>query len=349
MTIGQIKIVFSIICIVNIIPFWRTASQNHATDLNISIRCHMKKGFFVYGFLLVVFCLFAVITSYTNGDEHSANTAQSLEGSVLPQLIKSVDLKKDFYFADEKLPLDNFDVLQRLDNELTLNAYRHGQTTLNIKKAARYFPVIEPILKRYNIPDDLKYVAVAESDLENATSSAGAKGFWQFMPAVGKQYGLEITDEVDERYHLEKATEAACKHLASYKKHFGSWSLAVAAYNGGIGRISDALKDQKGKTLYDLNINAETSRYLFRVIALKEILSQPKKYGYYLDETDLYPAWVDFYIVEVDTAIESLSVFAQEKNISYRQLKSYNPWLISTKLTNPKRQVYQIKIPHQKF
>ncbi|NJL74671.1 MAG: lytic transglycosylase domain-containing protein [Saprospiraceae bacterium] len=205
----------------------------------------MKKAFFAYGFLLIVFCFVAVITSYTKGDETSADSTKDLNDRVLPQLVKSVNLNKDYVFAGEALPLDNFDVLQRLDNELTLNAYRHGQTSLNLKKAARYFPIVEPIFKSFGIPDDLKYIAVAESDLENATSPAGAKGFWQFMPAVGKQYGLEINDEIDERYHLEKATEAACKHLASYKRYFGSWTLAVAAYNGGIGRISDVTKGSK--------------------------------------------------------------------------------------------------------
>lgn len=288
-----------------------------------------------------------VFTSYTK-DENVERTS-TVGDKVVPQMIKSVDLDKEFTFAGEAVPINDFDVLQRLDNELTLNTYRHGSTSLNIKKAARYFPIIEKIFQEYNIPDDLKYVSVAESDLSNATSPAGAKGFWQFMPRVAQEYGLEVNKEVDERYHLEKATVAAAKHLQRYKDYFGSWTLATAAYNGGIGRIKKSLESQRAASFYDLNLNQETSRYIFRVLAMKEIMSQPKKFGYYLSEDDLYPVWNDYYVVEMSTAIENLGDFAQDNGISYRQLKAYNPWLLSSKLTNPKRKTYQIKIPYQKF
>ncbi len=297
--------------------------------------------------VIMVLVIAVVFASYTKDEK--TEYSSSVGDKVIPQLIKSVDLNKDFTFAGELVPTKDFDVLQRLDNELTLNTYRHGSTSLNIKKAGRYFPVIEKIFREYNVPDDLKYIAVAESDLSNATSPAGAKGFWQFMPKVAEEYGLEVNQEVDERYHLEKATVAAAKHLQKYKNYFGSWTLAAAAYNGGIGRIKNALEEQHATSFYDLNLNQETSRYVFRVLAMKEIMSQPKKFGYYLDEGDLYPVWNDYYVVEVNTAIESLGNFAQKNGITYRQLKFHNPWLLTSKLTNPKRKTYHFKIPYQKF
>ncbi|MEM8529140.1 MAG: lytic transglycosylase domain-containing protein [Bacteroidota bacterium] len=308
----------------------------------------MKKNFLVYATLGCLLCLVVFFVSSTKGEESIAST-QDLSGKVLPQMIKGVDMKKTYTFAEERIPTENFDVLERLDYELTTNAYRHGKTSINMKRAARYFPIFEPIFKEYGIPDDLKYIAVAESDLSNATSPAGAKGIWQFMPSVGRQYGLEINSEVDERYHLEKATVAAAKHLRSYHRKFKDWTLATAAYNGGIGRIARALDDQRGGTLYDLNLNQETSRYVFRVIAIKEIMENPTKFGYYLDEADLYPKMGDYYIIEVNATIENLADFARDNGISYRQLKQYNPWLRKGKLTNAKRKTYEIKVPYQKF
>ncbi|MEM9886241.1 MAG: lytic transglycosylase domain-containing protein [Bacteroidota bacterium] len=308
----------------------------------------MKKNLLVYAALTFFLSTVVFFVSSTRGEESSI-TNQDLSRGVLPQMVKGVDLKKTYTFAGERIPTENFDVLERLDYELTTNAYRHGKTSINIKRAARYFPIFEPIFKEYGIPDDLKYIAVAESDLSNATSPAGAKGIWQFMSAVGKQYGLEINSEVDERYHLEKATVAAAKHLRSYYRKFNDWTLATAAYNGGIGRISRALDEQRGGKLYDLNLNQETSRYVFRVIAIKEIMEHPSTFGYYLDEDDLYPRMGDYYIIEVNAAIENLADFARDNGISYRQLKQYNPWLRRGKLTNARRKTYEIKIPYQKF
>ncbi|NJK82616.1 MAG: lytic transglycosylase domain-containing protein [Saprospiraceae bacterium] len=305
----------------------------------------MKKKLLLL-FSLVLTSSLVFFISYSKGEVQLGESEQAIEETTIPQMVKSADLSKIFTFAGERIPTEDFDVLQRLDNELTLNIYRHGVTLLNIKKAARFFPVIEQIFKERGIPDDLKYIAVAESDLQNATSPAGAKGFWQIMPAVAEEYGLEVNDEVDERFHLEKSTVAAAKLLQNYKNYFGSWSLAVAAYNGGIGRIKNALQEQRGVSFYDLNVNQETSRYLFRVIAIKEIISNPRKFGYYLNEDDLYPVWNDYYMLQVDSNIENLADFARKNGISYRQLKAYNPWLIATRLTNPKRKVYEIKIPY---
>lgn len=308
----------------------------------------MRKSIIVFASLVVCFSTIALFSSSMKGEENP-NPPKGIGSTILPQMVKSVDMGKDFYFAGERIPIENFDVKERLDYELTTNAYRHGKNSINMKRAARYFPIFEKIFDEYEIPQDLKYIAIAESDLSNATSPAGAKGIWQFMSAVGKEYGLEINSEVDERYHVEKATVAAAKHLKFYHRKFGSWTLATAAYNGGIGRISSALKKQRGGTLYDLNLNQETSRYVFRVIALKEIVENPKKFGYYLDKDDLYPPLNDYYIIEVNSTVENLASFSRDNGISYRQLKQYNPWLRKERLTNARRKTYEIKIPYQKF
>ncbi|MEM8523471.1 MAG: lytic transglycosylase domain-containing protein [Bacteroidota bacterium] len=308
----------------------------------------MRRSIIVFASLVVSFSIIAVFSSSMKGGENP-NPPQEIETTILPQMVKAVDMNKDFYFAGERIPTENHDVKERLDYELTTNAYRHGKNSINMKRAARYFPIFEKVFEEYEIPQDLKYIALAESDLSNATSPAGAKGIWQFMSAVGKEYGLEINSEVDERYHVEKATVAAAKHLRFYHRKFGSWTLATAAYNGGIGRISSSLRKQRGGTLYDLNLNQETSRYVFRVIAFKEILENPKKFGYYLEEDDLYAPLNDYYIIEVNSTVENLADFARDNGISYRQLKRYNPWLRKERLTNARRKTYEIKIPYQKF
>ncbi|MEM9990730.1 MAG: lytic transglycosylase domain-containing protein [Bacteroidota bacterium] len=299
-----------------------------------------------------LFCI-ALASTYTsiNSKDTDPNfsTTTTLKKGVLPQMIKSVDLNKSFDFAGEAVPMKEFDAYERLDRELTSNTYRHGNTSLNLKKAARYFPIIEPILAKEGVPDDLKYLAVAESDLSNATSPAGAKGFWQFMTATAKEYGLEVNKEVDERFHLEKSTVAACRLLKNYYKQLGTWTLAAAAYNGGIGRIKKALDRQRADNFYELNLNQETSRYVFRIVAIKEIMRHPTTFGYYFSEHDLYPSIGSCATLEVDTAIENLGDFARKYGISYRLLKKYNPWLLSDKLVNPNRRTYIFKIPSQTY
>lgn len=300
-----------------------------------------------YTLALGAFFTIAVLGSYA-GEEERAHTTEekTTQNNAIPQVIEPVDLDKTFDFAGEELPMQSFDVRERLDNELTINTYRHGNTLLNIKKSYRYFPIIESILSAEGMPNDLKYIAVAESDLRNATSPAGAKGFWQFMTSTGRYYGLEINSEVDERYHLEKATKAACKYLQDYYKRFGSWSLAAAAYNMGGTRLSRELKSQKATTFYDLNLNQETMRYLFRLVAMKELMKNPRKFGFYLESSDGYQELNNYREVEVSTAIESLGAFAEEHSVSYRDIKIFNPWLISTKLTNSSRKKYIIRIPN---
>lgn len=247
-------------------------------------------------------------------------------------------------FCDEKVPMHIADVEERFDRELTINKSLHASTELVIKRAARYFPVIEPILKKYGVPDDFKYLAVIESKLENAVSPAGARGVWQFMPATAKEYGMEVNDIVDERYHLEKSTEAACKYLLAAKKKFGSWTLAAASYNGGMAGVSRQQERQKMEDYYDLLLTEETSRYVFRILALKELMKNPTKYGYTIPENEMYKT-IPTKIVEVNTSVENLADFAIEQGINYKILKIHNPWLRDIKLENKSGKFYAIEIP----
>ncbi len=306
----------------------------------------MQKALQVYTLLLASFLTIIFFASYYSDAAVKETPHTTLgENTALAQVIKPIDLDRPFDFAGEALPMDNFDVRERLDRELLINTYWHSTTMLHLKNMYKYFPVFEKILAANDVPDDFKYLAVAESSLRNAVSPAGAKGIWQFVKGTGAYYGLEISEEVDERYHTEKATEAACKYIKDYKKKFGSWTLAAAAYNMGGPRLSKELINQHANNYYDLNLNEETSRYVFRLVATKEVMSNPSEFGFYLEEKDGYPPLSDYEIVEVSTSIESLADFAAKHQISYRMLKVYNPWLISTKLTNKAGKTYQIKIP----
>lgn len=263
----------------------------------------------------------------------------------LPQVIRAVSMNKDFSFAGERVPTDNFDVRERLERELLVTTYQHATTLLSLKKAARYFPLFEKVFKEKGIPEDFKYMAVAESNLNNVVSSAGARGIWQFMQSAAAHYGLEVSEDVDERYHPEKATEAAAKFILDHHKRFSNWTLAAASYNVGGTRISKSLTEQGVKNYYDLQLNEETSRYIFRLMAYKAIFENPETFGYYLGKEETYPPLDRFKIVEVNTAIPNLANFALEQGTTYRMLKLYNPWLISTKLSNPSKKTYSIKIP----
>jgi membrane-bound lytic murein transglycosylase D len=247
-------------------------------------------------------------------------------------------------FAGEPAPLHISDVKERLDRELLVNANLDATTVLIIRRANRYFPIIEPILQQYGVPDDFKYLAVIESGLMNVTSPSGAKGMWQFMPDTAKEKGMEVNELVDERYHLEKATEAACKYLLAAKARFGSWTMAAASYNGGMSGLSRKIEEQKVTNYYDLGLTEETSRYVFRILALKEIMKQPALYGFSIYPTELYPA-IPTKSVEVDSTIADLTSFAQSQGINYKILKIHNPWLRDKKLLNPNKKKYEIKIP----
>ena len=258
--------------------------------------------------------------------------------------VYAIDLPEKLDFAGERVPIEDPDVYERLDREFLVNTYWQSNGLLYIKRATKYFPIIEPILKRNNIPDDFKYLALIESGLTNAVSPAGASGFWQFMKSAAKEYGLEVGDQVDERYHLEKATQAACDYLNAAKRSTGSWTMAAAAYNAGVTGMNRQANLQETNNYYDLWLNNETSRYVFRILAVKEIMKNPKKYGFIFDKRHLYNE-LPTYSVMIDSSITNLISFAKQYNITYKDLKIYNPWLRDRKLENKDGKTYYIKIP----
>lgn len=258
--------------------------------------------------------------------------------------IKALKIPEGLTFAGEKVPTDRFDIRERMDRELLVNTYWQSNGLLMMKRANKYFPIIEPLLKKYGIPDDFKYLAVAESGLQNNSSPAGASGFWHFLRGSAREYGLEVNRNVDERYNLELATKVAAEYLKKSKERFGSWTLAAAAYNAGNARISRRLKTQQVDDYYDLLLNSETSRYVFRIVALKEIMQNPKKYGFEFDQEDLYTL-PKTRTVKVDTVITNIASFAKNFGTNYKELKLHNPWLRENKLNNKSRKLYHIKIP----
>ncbi|MFV0571437.1 MAG: lytic transglycosylase domain-containing protein [Xanthomarina gelatinilytica] len=262
--------------------------------------------------------------------------------------VYALQIPKHLNFAGEDIPLDDPDILERMDRELLVNTYWQSNGLLMFKRAHKYFPIIEPILKKHGVPDDFKYLAVIESGLMNVVSPAGARGVWQIMPTTGKEYGLEINDNVDERYHLEKSTEVACEYLKKSKEQLGSWTLAAAAYNAGNYGVSNRLQEQDVTDYYDLLLGEETGRYLFRIVALKEILSHPDRYGFNFREKDLYTQ-VPTYKVEVDTAVTDFASFAKGFGINYKILKIHNPWLREPHLNNKSRKQYFIEIPKEGY
>jgi hypothetical protein len=249
-------------------------------------------------------------------------------------------------FAGERVPLEYFDVKESLDRELLSNTFFHSQTIRMIKMAWRYFPEIEPILKEYGIPDDFKYLVIAESNLSNAVSPAGAVGFWQIRKGTGVEYGLEVNNEVDERYHLEKSTVVACKYLKESYEKYGNWTMSAASYNAGRTGMDRQISRQKEESYYDLLLNEETARYIFRVLAYKLILEDPSAYGFHLSNKDMYPP-IEFEVVTVNGPVEDFVVFAKEHNTNYKILKYLNPWLRENYLTNSRGRSYDIRIPRE--
>jgi hypothetical protein len=256
----------------------------------------------------------------------------------------SFDLPKEISFAGEPVPLDIPDVRERLDKELQINCYLHSNTIFLIKRANRWLPQMQEILRKYGIPDDFKYLPLIESNLLNVTSYRDAVGYWQILESSGKELGLEITTEVDERYDPLKATEAACKYLKKAYNKFGDWALVAASYNRGMGGMERALEDQHVKSYYDLYLNDETSRYVFRILAIKHIIENPVKYGFKIDSRHLYQQ-EELRYVEVTETVKDLISFSLQQGINYKLLKRHNPWLREDKLTVKKGRVYKIAIP----
>jgi len=296
---------------------------------------------------LVIFVALAVINQNCTGQE-TVSEREYQDGYDGMSKTYAPEIPDELYFAGEKVPLDRYYVKEGLDRELLVNTYWHTSTLLLFKRANRWFPVIEPILKENDIPEDFKYLALIESGLTNAVSPSGAKGFWQFLEGTAKDYGLELDEQVDERYHVVKSTEAACDYLRDAYERYENWTLVAAAYNAGQNRIEEEIELQMVDNYYDLYLNEETSRYVFRVLAVKTIFNNPTRYGFHLDEEDLYPP-IPTREVVVDQNIDDLRAYSIELGINYRVLKEMNPWLRKDYLKLKNGNKYVILVPKKKF
>lgn len=278
----------------------------------------------------------------------SGNSRQ-MPDSIGTHLFTPVELPEKLTFAGEKVPMEYFDVRENLDRELLSAVYFHSQTIRFIKNAPRYFSIIEPILKSYGVPEDFKYLCVAESGFDvRAVSPAKAVGLWQLLESTAKECGLEVNDEVDERYHIEKSTEVACGIFMSAYQKYGSWSLVAASYNGGRTAVDRQIANQKVKSYYDLLFGEETTRYVFRILALKLVMEDPEEYGFRIKKNQCYPI-IETKTFEINGPVTDLADLAIEKGISYKILKMFNPWLRETFLKNPTRKTYTLKIPEKGF
>jgi membrane-bound lytic murein transglycosylase D len=301
----------------------------------------------VFTVAIVIICIagiFLIMQSFKKDNKGTGNGYSNPDNN--PTIIGK--LPDSVRFAGEKMPLENIDTRESLEREIIITAYRHSSTIMIIKRATRYFPVIEKILKEYNIPDDFKYLAAAESDLSNLVSPKGATGFWQIMPETGKEEGMEINNEVDERYNLEKSTRFACAYFQKSYAKYGNWTMTAASYNGGRNGIDDQIEIQHEKNYYDLLLADETARYIFRVIAYKLIIDNPAAYGFNIEKSKLYPE-LKYNVVKVDTAVADFADFAKKFDTNYKILKLLNPWLRKPYLTNKSGRSYNIKIPAEGF
>ena len=301
----------------------------------------LKHTFFTIGMISVIGFLVLAFTSQPI-PEDSPDTSEN------DYNIYALEIPEFLDFSGEVIPVQIPDIRERMDRELLVNTYWQSNGLLLFKRSYRYFPVIEPILKSYGIPDDFKYLALIESGLQNVTSPAGAKGFWQIMKSTGKEYGLEINTNVDERYHLELSTHVACRYFLKAKEKFGNWTLTAAAYNAGIRGITNQLEKQNVSEYYDLLLGEETGRYVFRAVALKEIFAHPKKYGFNFTSNDLYST-IPTSKIKVDTAVTDFVQFAAKFGLNYKQLKIHNPWLREGFLNNKSRKLYTLDIPQKEY
>jgi membrane-bound lytic murein transglycosylase D len=257
--------------------------------------------------------------------------------------VYALDLPRVVDFGGELMPSDIQDVRERLDREILVNTYWQSQSILLLKRKERWFPVISKILNANGIPDDFKYLALTESGLTNSVSPSGASGFWQFLEPAALEYGLEVNAEVDERFHVEKSTEAACAYFRKSYEEFGNWALVALSYNIGINAVKKEIDSQQTRDYYKLLLDEEPSRYLFRILAIKEISRDPLRYGFHLRKRDFYLPY-NFTVDTVNFQIRDLVKYALSKNISYKELKILNPWLRQSSLTNKDGKSYELKI-----
>ncbi|MBN1951056.1 MAG: lytic transglycosylase domain-containing protein [Bacteroidales bacterium] len=292
--------------------------------------------------ILALFIVLIIFLTQGNGkvspEEKSPATALMTESPFIPELLE---------FCGEKVPLEFYDVFESLERELIVNTYYHSQTLLMLKRANRYFPVVEPILKEQGIPDDFKYLMVAESNMSNVVSPSGATGFWQIMKPTAQEYKLEVTDEIDERYHLEKSTVAACMFLKESYKKYTSWTLAAASYNVGRNGVDRQIERQGESYYYDLLFNEETARYVFRILAIKAVMTYPEKYNFHVADSDKY-APEPYTIDTVSQSIKDLGDYARKHDTNYKMLKYLNPWMRDKSLPVASGKMYLVKIPERR-
>jgi len=305
----------------------------------LKVNLMIKKYSFPVSIFLFLFSIFFLSSSYLNNSDNIHQQGFNSKYNVY-SVLKPNDLK----FADELVPNTSLDVWERLDKELLKNIYWQSNTLLYFKRANKYFPIIEEILAKNNIPDDFKYLALIESGFEYTVSPSGAAGFWQIMRGTAREYGLEVNYAIDERYNLRKSTEAACSYLRKAYDEFGSWTMAAASYNMGINGVRRKIEKQETNNYFNLHLNDETSRYVFRIIVIKEIMENPRKYGFVFRDNDLY-THPQVKQIRVDSTIDNLYSFAKNHNINYKILKKYNPWLRISKLPDESRRIYYIDIP----
>lgn len=296
----------------------------------------------IMAIILKIFVFSEKIKEDKKSDETYFNASQRF------YKIFTVRIPEKLDFAGEVVPLDKFYVREGLDRELMVNTFWHSNTFLMFKRSQRCFPIIDSVLKNNQVPTDFKYLAMIESGLENIVSPAGASGIWQFMKGTGTEYGLTINAEIDERYDLVKASVAACKYLKAAKAKYNSWTLAAASYNMGTEGISSVMEKQKANSYYDLYLNKETQRYIYRILAMKLIYQSPVMYGFYLRNLDLYPE-IPTYTVAVDSAVADWAGFAVKNKSNYRILKELNPWILKYTLTNKENKTYLVRFPKPGF
>jgi membrane-bound lytic murein transglycosylase D len=295
--------------------------------------------------VLLVVCSGIIIGSFALGFKGFGRSEETAsQNSDTTYSIQAFRLPENVTFAGEIMPLSNFDTRESLEREILTSAYRHSSTILIIKRANRYLPMIEKILKANNIPDDFKYLVAAESEYSNMISPAGATGFWQIMPETGREEGMEINTVVDERYNVEKSTQFACDYFKKSYEKYGNWTLTAASYNGGRNGLDEQIAIQNQHNYYDLLLNEETARYIFRAVAYKLVITDPLSFGFNLTKEDLYPE-LKYYEVKVDSSITSFSDFANKFGTNYKMLKFLNPWLRKPFLTQRANKEYIIKIP----
>ncbi|MCM1356856.1 MAG: lytic transglycosylase domain-containing protein [Staphylococcus sp.] len=287
----------------------------------------------------------ALFAFFVPAEEVSAHSGSKSDETMVCSVVVNPEIPTSINFAGQKIDLDKTDRWERLDRELTAMAYTHGNTLLAIKRANRYFPVLAPILKKNGVPDDMIYLAVIESTLNpRALSGAKAGGLWQFMPSTAKEYGLEVNDSVDERYDPVKATEAACRYLKNAYAKYGNWESVAASYNGGMARISNELASQQVDTAYDLYLADETMRYMFRLLAMKLLMENPREYGFILSPDQLYQPMA-YRTVEVNTPVDDWAAWAKAQGIDYMTLREHNPWIRAKALPNKTGKTYKVNIP----